>query len=176
MFISTFIHVLMMQDEWRMPLEQDEGPLAIVINPSRELARQTHTIVTQHLNALAEDGWPELRCLLCVGGEDMKSAGDMIRRGVHLAVCTPGRLKDFLAKRKMTLDICRYLCLDEADRMVRIQSAGYAYCMGSPSWEDFFCHECLPGRCPVSIVKISCALLRASMLRHASANVVNNAG
>lgn len=35
-----------------------------------------------------------------------------------MVVATPGRLKDLLAKRRMTLDICRYLCLDEADRMV----------------------------------------------------------
>ena len=102
-----------------MPLEQDEGPLGLVVCPSRELARQTHAIIQTHVAALAADGWPELRCLLCVGGEDMRSAGDMIRRGVHMAVCTPGRLKDFLAKRKLSLDICRYLCLDEADRMVR---------------------------------------------------------
>ena len=33
-----------------------------------------------------------------------------------MGVATPGRLKDLLAKRRMKLDICRYLCLDEADR------------------------------------------------------------
>ena len=43
---------------------------------------------------------------------------DAIRRGVHMMVATPGRLKDLLAKKRMTLDVCKYLCLDEADRMV----------------------------------------------------------
>ena len=33
-------------------------------------------------------------------------------------VATPGRLMDMLAKKMMTLDVCRYLCLDEADRMI----------------------------------------------------------
>lgn len=33
-------------------------------------------------------------------------------------VATPGRLMDMLAKKMITLDICRYLCLDEADRMI----------------------------------------------------------
>jgi hypothetical protein len=33
-------------------------------------------------------------------------------------VATPGRLKDLLHKKRMTLEQCRYLCLDEADRMV----------------------------------------------------------
>lgn len=37
---------------------------------------------------------------------------------MHMCVATPGRLKDMLGKRRMNLDICRYLCLDEADRMV----------------------------------------------------------
>lgn len=33
-------------------------------------------------------------------------------------VATPGRLMDMLAKKMITLDVCRYLCLDEADRMI----------------------------------------------------------
>ena len=42
----------------------------------------------------------------------------MIRAGMHMVVATPGRLKDMLSKKRMNLDLCRYLCLDEADRMV----------------------------------------------------------
>eukprot|EP00892_Ulva_mutabilis_P011492 jgi/Ulvmu1/8715/UM047_0055.1 len=114
--LPMLMHAL--QEEWRMPLQQAEGPIGLVVCPSRELARQTFNIVTVHAAALAAAGWPELRSLLCVGGEDMRGASDALRRGVHSAVCTPGRLKDFLAKRRMTLDLCRYLCLDEADRMV----------------------------------------------------------
>ena len=33
-------------------------------------------------------------------------------------VATPGRLMDMLNKKMVTLDVCRYLCLDEADRMI----------------------------------------------------------
>ena len=35
-----------------------------------------------------------------------------------MVVATPGRLKDLLHKKRMALDVCKYLCLDEADRMV----------------------------------------------------------
>ncbi len=42
----------------------------------------------------------------------------VVFRGVHIAVATPGRLMDMLDKRIMALDICRYLVLDEADRMI----------------------------------------------------------
>ena len=43
---------------------------------------------------------------------------DLVKQGVHIVVATPGRLKDVLAKKRLNLDTCSYLCLDEADRMV----------------------------------------------------------
>ena len=43
---------------------------------------------------------------------------DVVHRGVHLVVATPGRLMDMLNKKMINLDVCRYLCLDEADRMI----------------------------------------------------------
>jgi len=39
-------------------------------------------------------------------------------RGVHIVVATPGRLMDLLDKKIMNLEVCRYLTLDEADRMI----------------------------------------------------------
>ena len=35
-----------------------------------------------------------------------------------MIVATPGRLLDMLNKKKFKLDLCRYLCLDEADRLI----------------------------------------------------------
>lgn len=54
-----------------------------------------------------QGGFPELRVMLCIGGIDMRSQMDMLRKGVHIVVATPGRLKDLLNKRRMNLDICR---------------------------------------------------------------------
>lgn len=42
----------------------------------------------------------------------------MFFSGVHMMVATPGRLMDLLNKKMVSLDICRYLALDEADRMI----------------------------------------------------------
>lgn len=90
-----------------------------MVCPSRELARQTLQVVEAYAACLLAGGWPQLRTLLCIGGTDMKEQMDTIRKhGVHIMVATPGRLKDLLHKRRITLDICTYLCLDEADRMV----------------------------------------------------------
>jgi superfamily II DNA/RNA helicase len=56
---------------------------------------------------------------LLIGGESTRDQVNAIRQtGVHAIVATPGRLRDILKKRFMTLDICRYICLDEADRML----------------------------------------------------------
>lgn len=38
--------------------------------------------------------------------------------GVHVCVATPGRLSDLLGKKIFNLQVCRYLVLDEADRML----------------------------------------------------------
>ena len=38
--------------------------------------------------------------------------------GVHIITATPGRLMDMLDKKMINLEVCRYLCLDEADRMI----------------------------------------------------------
>lgn len=129
--------MLALQEEARLPLSGGEGPVALILAPSRELARQTSQIIDEYLEALAQGGgdgggggennngdikrspYPLLRSLLCVGGVDARAQSDLVRdRGVHIATATPGRLKDLLGRRRLTLDACRYLCLDEADRMV----------------------------------------------------------
>lgn len=111
-----------LEEEARMPLVPGEGPVGIVLAPSRELARQTFEVVTEFCTALAEDDsqrYPALRSQLLIGGESGRDQLQPFRdRGVHCVVATPGRLRDFLKKRSITLDICRYICLDEADRML----------------------------------------------------------
>lgn len=97
-----------LQEEVMMPIVPGEGPFGLVICPSRELASQTYEVVEQFLIPLKENGYPELRPLLCIGGVDMRSQLEIVKRGVHIVVATPGRLKDMLAKKKMNLDNCRY--------------------------------------------------------------------
>lgn len=86
--------------------------------PSRELARQTYEVVCMYTEALRAGGLPEIRTLLAIGGIDMREQEGMFRSGVHCVVATPGRLKDLLSKRRLNMGVCRFLCLDEADRMV----------------------------------------------------------
>jgi len=48
----------------------------------------------------------------------MRDQEQQIRSGVHMIIATPGRLLDMLNKKKFTLALCRYLVLDEADRLI----------------------------------------------------------
>ncbi|CAH9081206.1 unnamed protein product [Cuscuta europaea] len=116
-FVLPLIMVAL-QEEIMMPIVPGEGPFGLIICPSRELARQTYEVIEEFLEPLRGFGYPEIRPLLCIGGIDMKSQLDVVKKGVHIVVATPGRLKDMLAKKKMSLDNCRYLTLDEADRLV----------------------------------------------------------
>ncbi|CAH9080312.1 unnamed protein product [Cuscuta europaea] len=116
-FVLPLIMVAL-QEEIMMPILPGEGPFGLIICPSRELARQTYDVIEEFLEPLREAGYPQIRPLLCIGGIDMKSQLDVVKKGVHIVVATPGRLKDMLAKKKMCLDNCRYLTLDEADRLV----------------------------------------------------------
>ena len=54
----------------------------------------------------------------CVKSVDRSIPHSYYCRGVHIVVATPGRLMDLLDKKIMNLEVCRYLVLDEADRMI----------------------------------------------------------
>ena len=47
-----------------------------------------------------------------------RTTSHALDRGFHMIVATPGRLQDMLQKKKFNLDLCKYLCMDEADRMI----------------------------------------------------------
>lgn len=103
-----------LEEEARMPLVPGEGPVGIVLAPSRELARQTYEVVTEFCTALNnQTHYPGIRSQLLIGGESARDQVQPFReRGIHCVVATPGRLRDFLKKRSINLDICRYICLD----------------------------------------------------------------
>ena len=52
----------------------------VVINLQRELARQTHEIISFFCKHLEEAGFPALRSLLCIGGTAVKDQFDTIKR------------------------------------------------------------------------------------------------
>ena len=107
-----------LEQEVRLPFTRNEGPYGLIVVPSRELARQINENFEFFASHLRNEGLPELRSCIAIGGVPSSEALDKIRKGVHVMVATPGRLMDMLNKKMVSLDVCRYLCLDEADRMI----------------------------------------------------------
>ncbi|CAD7960264.1 unnamed protein product [Amoebophrya sp. A25] len=117
--------MLAMDVELRQPVRENEGPFALMLAPSRELAVQTNDNLQFLLNHLHEDRDCELykrnrriKSALVMGGQPMSAQIREVRRGVHCVIATPGRLNGLLTESKMHLKQCRYLAMDEADRMV----------------------------------------------------------
>ncbi|CAK1553302.1 unnamed protein product [Leptosia nina] len=107
-----------LEQEVQMPFVKNEGPYGLIICPSRELAKQTHDIILHFIKHLKMAGHPEIRSCLAIGGVAVSECMETVQRGVHIMVATPGRLMDMLDKKMVRLNVCRYLCMDEADRMI----------------------------------------------------------
>ncbi|KAG9323834.1 hypothetical protein KVV02_007844 [Mortierella alpina] len=107
-----------LEEETKMPLAKGEGPIGMIVCPSRELARQTYDGFVAIAESLHKGGYAQLKVLLCMGGINMQDQATIFHGGIHIVVATPGRLQDMLAKKKFNLDICTYMCMDEADRML----------------------------------------------------------
>lgn len=111
--------MLALEDECKLPFVRGEGPIGVILCPSRELASQTYENVLQWTEALSNSGnYPRLNTLLCMGGISMGEQSHILSKGIHIVVATPGRLIDMLEKKKINFDSCRFFCMDEADRMV----------------------------------------------------------
>jgi ATP-dependent RNA helicase RhlE len=86
-------------------------PAALVLSPTRELAKQ----IVEEIRVIAHAR--ALRVTAVYGGASLnKQAQDAARS--HVLVATPGRLEDLLARRAFALAAIRILVLDEADRML----------------------------------------------------------
>nr|CAH7763661.1 unnamed protein product [Callosobruchus chinensis] len=107
-----------LEQEVKLPFIKNEGPYGLIICPSRELAKQTYDIIQYYCDSLRKCHMPEIRTCLAIGGVPVTESIEVIQRGVHIMVATPGRLMDMLEKKIVKLSVCRYLCMDEADRMI----------------------------------------------------------
>ncbi|KAF8522148.1 DEAD-domain-containing protein [Hysterangium stoloniferum] len=107
-----------LEEETKLPFTRGEGPVGIILCPSRELATQTYENMLLWTGAMARGGYPQLNTLLCIGGISMSEQSHVMNKGIHIVVATPGRLIDMLEKKRFVLSSCKYLCMDEADRMI----------------------------------------------------------
>lgn len=90
----------------------DEQAKALILAPTRELAVQ----ITHFLRDLI--GKMPIQVTLLIGGVPLKRQAKLLKKHPRIIVATPGRLLDHLKSRKVNLDQCKILVLDEADRML----------------------------------------------------------
>ncbi|XP_034472797.1 probable ATP-dependent RNA helicase DDX23 [Drosophila innubila] len=90
----------------------DQGPYAIIMAPTRELAQQIEEETIKFGQPLG------IRTVVVVGGLSREEQGFRLRLGCEIVIATPGRLIDVLENRYLVLNQCTYIVLDEADRMI----------------------------------------------------------
>lgn len=86
--------------------------LALIMLPTRELARQT----VSQINIFAK--FSEVQAELITGGEDFKVQAARMRKNPDIILGTPGRLLEHFEAGNLDFSDVRWLVLDEADRML----------------------------------------------------------
>lgn len=92
--------------------DADQGPYAIILAPTRELAQQIEEETVKFGTPLG------IRTVVVVGGLSREEQGFRLRMGCEIVIATPGRLIDVLENRYLVLNQCTYIVMDEADRMI----------------------------------------------------------
>lgn len=87
-------------------------PLALVLAPTRELARQ--------VDKEFQESAPSLDTLCCYGGVPIMSQINVLRRGLDIVVGTPGRIIDLINRGALVLSEVQFIVLDEADQMLNV--------------------------------------------------------
>lgn len=100
----------------------------LVLSPTRELAQQTHAVISSIGDFLAEATRDKDRpftpfCATFVGGTRVVDDIKKIEAGIVIAVGTPGRVADVIKRGAMRTNSLKVLVLDEADEML---SQGFA--------------------------------------------------
>eukprot|EP01083_Nonionella_stella_P163565 538705_1 len=93
-------------------LQPGDGPIVLVLAPTRELACQ----IKEEVDKFGHSS--RIRNTCCYGGASKGPQGRDLRNGVEIVIATPGRLLDFLENRETNLKRVTYLVFDEADRML----------------------------------------------------------
>ncbi|KAL3070185.1 hypothetical protein niasHT_004132 [Heterodera trifolii] len=92
--------------------DYEQGPYAVILAPTRELAQQIEVESHKFGDRLG------VRTVSVIGGASREDQGMRMRMGVDIVIATPGRLVDVLENRYMSLNLCSYVIMDEADKML----------------------------------------------------------
>lgn len=94
-------------------LEFSKKIQAVVILPTRELARQTYNFFKEFLPY-----YPKMIVKMFLSGEDSVNLERSILNGCEVVIATPGKLNELLKLSSLDLSELRTIVLDEADMLV----------------------------------------------------------
>ncbi len=98
-----------LQELNRHHIEDNHYPQALILAPTRELAKQIHgsfRVYGKHL---------PLRSTVLYGGANITAQANRLTNGTDIIIATSGRLLEHLHHKNLSLESLRYLVLDEAD-------------------------------------------------------------
>lgn len=90
----------------------DDGVQALIMTPTRELARQVFDVLRPFAETLGLDA------VDVIGGRTIENQLRKLKRSPHFIIGTPGRLLDHIRRRAVDLTTVRTVVLDEADQML----------------------------------------------------------
>ena len=107
-----FIVPMLLHIAAQPPLRSGDGPLALVLAPTRELVMQ----ISKEASTFGRPGG--VLNAAVYGGVSRNGQANTLRQGVEICIATPGRLLDLVESGVTDLKRVTYLVLDEADRML----------------------------------------------------------
>jgi ATP-dependent RNA helicase RhlB len=104
--VTVFTRLL--NEEAKIPDE----PGALIVSPTRELALQIYE------EACLIGKYTGLAIAQVVGGVDYQKQADILRSGVDIVICTPGRIIDYFKQGIFKTTGVKIIVIDEADRLL----------------------------------------------------------
>ena len=92
-------------------LRKGEGPIALILVPTRELAQQIYSETKKYGKVY------NITSVCAYGGGNKYEQGKSFEAGAEIAIATPGRMIDMIKMKMTNLERVTYMVLDEADRM-----------------------------------------------------------
>jgi superfamily II DNA/RNA helicase len=105
--IPALIHI-----QRQEPMQRGDGPIVLVLSPTRELAQQTSHVTNEFAGSVG------IRQCCVFGGASRSVQAMELRRSPSFVVACPGRMIDFIKSGNVNMNRISFLVLDEADRML----------------------------------------------------------
>jgi ATP-dependent RNA helicase RhlE len=101
-----------LQELTRNFIEGKHYPKAVILAPTRELAKQVHASFESY------GKYVPLKSIVLYGGANLTSQANRLKQGVDIVIATSGRLLEHIQQKNINLDAVDYLVLDEADTIL----------------------------------------------------------